>query len=129
MTGARPAAARRSAPGHAGERGRGLRLNADPEDVGRGLAQLVVVVLELLRELLERQAIRRMDGGALSDDQIEDLGRSLIEVRHSIERLRTSLELSDEDADDAIALARDVLNAPSPADPRSAPSPKARCSS
>ncbi|SNQ47134.1 Gas vesicle protein K [Frankia canadensis] len=107
------------------ERRQALRLDADPEDVGRGLGQLVVAVLELLRELLERQAIRRMDGGDLSDDQVEDLGRSLIEVRRSIERLRTSLALSDQDADEAVSLARDVLGAPAPPGARSFASPAA----
>ena len=51
------------------------RVNADPESVERGLAQLVLTIVELLRQLMERQALRRIDGGTLSEDQVERWGR------------------------------------------------------
>ncbi|CUU59821.1 Gas vesicle protein K [Parafrankia irregularis] len=102
-----------------------LRLDADPEDVGRGLGQLVVVVLELLREVLERQAIRRMEGGGLTATQIDDLGRALLEIRASLVQVRESLGLSAEEAQTAVAQAGRLLAAdddwPGPraaADPR-----------
>ena len=51
-----------------------LRLNLDPETVKNGLGQLVLTLVKLLHELLERQAIRRIDAGSLNDGQIERLG-------------------------------------------------------
>ncbi|HET8560973.1 MAG TPA: gas vesicle protein K, partial [Marmoricola sp.] len=53
-------------------------VDADPEQVERGLVQLVLTLVELLRQLMERQAIRRMDAGGLDDDQIERLGQTLM---------------------------------------------------
>lgn len=56
-----------------------MRVNAgDEKDPARGLAQLVLTVVELLRELMERQAIRRVDSGELSEEQVERLGQALI---------------------------------------------------
>ena len=105
---AAPAASARRASGGRGP-GRPLRLDADPEDVGRGLAGLVVVVLELVREVLERQAIRRMDGGDLSARQVEELGRALIEIRRALERLRESFDVSEREVDDAVTRAQGLL--------------------
>jgi hypothetical protein len=48
--------------------GLGRRLNADPEDVEKGLAQLVLTIVELLRQLMERQALRRVESGRLTDE-------------------------------------------------------------
>jgi hypothetical protein len=64
------------------------RLSADAEDLGRGLGQLVVALLELVRDLLERQAIRRMVGGDLSADEIERLGQALLELEEKFVELR-----------------------------------------
>ncbi|MGN6606399.1 MAG: gas vesicle protein GvpK [Jatrophihabitans sp.] len=63
-----------------------VRIDLAADDVGRGLAELVLVVLDLVRELLERQAIRRVDAGDLTDDQIEALGSAL---RDAAEQLQT----------------------------------------
>jgi hypothetical protein len=54
------------------------RIDADPETVERGLVTLVLTVVELLRQLMERQALRRVDQGGLSDDQIERIGATLM---------------------------------------------------
>ena len=62
-----------------------------PEDVGAGLAQIVLVVLRLLHELLERQAIRRVDEGALSDVQIDALGTTLQQARAQLDHLQSIL--------------------------------------
>jgi Gas vesicle protein K len=73
------------------------RVNADPENVERGLAQLVLTIVELLRQLMERQALRRIDGGQLSDDQIERLGRTFMELDKRMEELREEFGLDIED--------------------------------
>ena len=56
----------------------GRRIDADPETVERGLVSLVLTVVELLRQLMERQALRRVDEGDLSGDQIEQIGATLM---------------------------------------------------
>ena len=54
------------------------RINADPQNVERGLAQLALTIIELLRQLMERQAIRRMEAGTLTDDELERLGQTFM---------------------------------------------------
>lgn len=73
------------------------RFDIDPERVQKGLGQLVLTLVKLLHVLLERQAIRRMDGGDLSDDDIEQLGLTLMRQSDEIERLRCSFGLEEED--------------------------------
>lgn len=73
------------------------RINADPGQVENGLARLVLTVIELLREVLEHQAIRRMDGGTLSEEQIERLGLALLKLNERMEELKTIFGLTDED--------------------------------
>src|SRR5205085_8839724 len=73
------------------------RINADPERVENGLARLVLTVIELLREILEHQAIRRMDGGTLSDEQIERLGLALLKLSERMDELKATFGLTDED--------------------------------
>jgi hypothetical protein len=73
------------------------RIQADPDSVERGLAQLVLTIVELLRQLMERQALRRVDGGSLDDDQIERLGRTFMELDRRMEELREEFGLTAED--------------------------------
>lgn len=73
------------------------RINADPENVEQGLARLVLTVIELLRQLLEHQAIRRMDGGTLTDEQVERLGLALLKLDHRMGELKTVFGLTDDD--------------------------------
>ena len=73
------------------------RVNADPESVERGLAQLVLTIVELLRQLMERQALRRIDGGGLSDDQVERLGTTFMELDRRMAELREQFGLTEED--------------------------------
>jgi hypothetical protein len=73
------------------------RINADPEHVEQGLARLVLTVVELLREVLEHQAIRRMDGGTLSDAEIERLGLTLLKLNQRMDELKSVFGLTDED--------------------------------
>jgi hypothetical protein len=62
-----------------------------PADTGRGLGRVVVAVLEILRDLLERQAIRRMESGSLTPEEVERLGRSLIALDHQLTEIRETL--------------------------------------
>ena len=73
------------------------RINADPERVEQGLARLVLTVIELLREVLEHQAVRRMDGGTLTDEEIERLGLSLLKLNSRMDELKEIFGLTDED--------------------------------
>src|SRR4051794_10278130 len=73
------------------------RIQLDPEDVSRGLAQLVLTVVELLRQLMERQAIRRMDGGTLTEEQIERLGTTFMRLEDRMTELKQHFGLRDED--------------------------------
>jgi hypothetical protein len=73
------------------------RINADPERVEQGLARLVLTVIELLREVLEHQAVRRMDGGTLSEEQVEQLGMALLKLNHRMDELKGIFGLTDED--------------------------------
>jgi hypothetical protein len=73
------------------------RVEADPENVERGLAQLVLTLIELLRQLMERQALRRVEGGGLSDEQVERLGRTLMLLADRMDELKEAFGLEDED--------------------------------
>jgi hypothetical protein len=73
------------------------RIDADPENAERGLAQLVLTVIELLRQLMERQAIRRVEAGGLDEETVERLGRTLMALEERMEELKEAFGLSDED--------------------------------
>ena len=73
------------------------RVNADPERVEQGLAQLVLTLVELLRQLMERQALRRMDQGTLSDEQIDRLGETFMKLEQRMEELKAEFGLEDRD--------------------------------
>jgi gas vesicle protein GvpK len=74
-----------------------LRLELDPDKVKNGLGQLVLTLVKLLHELLERQAIRRIDSGSLTEEQVERLGLTLMRQAQEIERLRKEFGLEEED--------------------------------
>lgn len=61
-----------------------MRWNADPDDVQKSVAQLVLTLVEFVRKLLERQAIRRMEAGTLTDQQTEDVGRALMKLEETV---------------------------------------------
>ena len=73
------------------------RINADPEKVEQGLARLVLTVIELLRRVLEHQAVRRMDGGTLTDEQVERLGLALLRLNERMDEMKKTFDLSDDD--------------------------------
>jgi hypothetical protein len=73
------------------------RLNVKQDDVKNGLGQLVLTLVKLLHELLEKQAIQRMEAGSLSEIEIERLGVTLMRQAEEIEKLRRAFHLEDED--------------------------------
>ncbi|OMI34843.1 gas vesicle protein K [Streptomyces sparsogenes DSM 40356] len=73
------------------------RIAVDPESVRRSLAGLVLTIVELLRQLMERQALRRVDQGGISDEQIEELGLTLMALEEQMTELREHFGLTQED--------------------------------
>jgi hypothetical protein len=73
------------------------RLSLDEGKLKNGLGQLVLTLVKLLHELLEKQAIRRMESGSLNDDEMERLGMALMRQAEEIDRLRGEFGLSEED--------------------------------
>lgn len=74
-----------------------LRWNADPDDVQRSVAQLVLTLVEFIRKLLERQAIRRMEAGTLTDQQTEDIGRALMTLEETVRDMAARFGIPIED--------------------------------
>ncbi|HXT49143.1 MAG TPA: gas vesicle protein K, partial [Gemmatimonadaceae bacterium] len=68
-----------------------------PEGVEQGLAKLVLTLIEVLRKVLEHQAVRRMDGGSLSDDEVERLGLALLSLDDRLRELKNVFGLSDQE--------------------------------
>jgi hypothetical protein len=73
------------------------KVNFNSENIEQGLAKLVLTVIELLRQLVERQALRRVEGGTLSDQEIEDLGFTLMKLEEKMEELKRAFNLEGED--------------------------------
>lgn len=73
------------------------RIAVDPESVRRSLAGLVLTIVELLRQLMERQALRRVDQGGITDEQIEELGLTLMALEEQMAELREHFGLTQED--------------------------------
>jgi hypothetical protein len=88
----------RRAVGRAGKARPG-RWNANPRDVERSLGKLVLTLVEFLRRLMERQAVRRMEAGGLSDTQAEDVGLALMRLERTIRELAESFGLDPDDLD------------------------------
>ena len=73
------------------------QIRIDPEHARNGLLQLVFTLVELIRELLERQAIRRIDSGTLAPEEIERLGRTFLRLSEEMERLKAEHGFTDAD--------------------------------
>jgi hypothetical protein len=82
------------APSTAGAAG---RIECSPENIEQGLARLVLSLIELLHQLLERQAIRRMEGGSLTDQQVEEMGEALMKLEAKINELAAGFGLTPAD--------------------------------
>ena len=73
------------------------RFDCSPENIEQGLARLVLSLVELLRRLLERQAIRRMEGGSLDDAKVEEMGQALMKLEAKVQEIATAFGLRPED--------------------------------
>jgi hypothetical protein len=73
------------------------RIDTTPENVEKGLAQLVLTLIELWRQLMERQALRCMEAGSLNDDDIERLGQTFMMLGRRMDELKSHFELEDDD--------------------------------
>lgn len=73
------------------------RINIDAHSVEQGLAKLVLTLIEFIRRLLEKQAIRRMEGGDLAPEQIEDLGLALMKLEARMQELKAQFGLAEAD--------------------------------
>ncbi|WP_028936460.1 gas vesicle protein K [Pseudonocardia spinosispora] len=73
------------------------RIEADPDTVAHELGRLVLTIVELLRQLMERQALRRVDAGDLSDETVERLGVGLMRLEEAMDELREHFGLRPED--------------------------------
>jgi hypothetical protein len=82
---------------HVGVPGLSGRVRADPEQVEKGLVQLVLTLVELLRQLMEKQAVRRVEAGGLSDDEVERLGTTLMLLEQKMDELRDHFGLTVDD--------------------------------
>ena len=72
-------------------------INIDAQSVEQGLAKLVLTLIELIRRLLEKQAVRRMEGGGLTPEQVEELGLALMKLEAKMQELKAQFGLADED--------------------------------
>jgi hypothetical protein len=73
------------------------RIAANPEDIETGVAKLVLTLVEFLRKVLEHQAVRRMEGGTLTDEQVEQLGLALLRLQERLGEMKKAFGLSDDD--------------------------------
>jgi hypothetical protein len=94
-----------------GRRETPARIVADAKSVERDLARLVLSVIELLRKLLERQAVRRVENGALSEEEIERLGETLLKLEARMAELKAAFGLGDQELTLDLGPLRDLVSA------------------
>jgi hypothetical protein len=82
-----------------------MAIHIDEENLKEGLLGLVVALVEIIEEVLERQAIRRMEGGRLSDEEMERLGDALFELDEALEKIKI-----DNGIENAVKSVRDGLD-------------------
>jgi hypothetical protein len=97
----RPAAAAAPARRNADAAAPPSRWNPDPDDVRKGVTKLVLALAEFIRQLLERQAIRRMEAGTLTDEETERLGTALSQLEETVREMaeRAGLDPADVNLD------------------------------
>ncbi len=82
-----------------------MPVNIDEDNLKQGLLGLVVALVEIIQEVLERQAIRRMEGGRLTDQEIERLGLALSDLKEALDNIK-----KDNDLEEAVKSVRDGLD-------------------
>ena len=73
------------------------KIDANPQTVEKGLAKLVLTLIELIRKLLEKQAMRRVEAGSLSDEEVERVGETLMKLENKMEELKEIFDLKNEE--------------------------------
>jgi len=73
------------------------KIDANPKNVEKGLAKLVLTLVELIRKLMEKQAIRRVEGGSLTDEEVERIGETLMKLESKMKELKEAFGLKNED--------------------------------
>ncbi len=73
------------------------KIDANPKNVEKGLAKLVLTLIELIRKLLERQAMKRVEAGSLSDEEVERVGETLMKLESKMEELKEIFGLKSEE--------------------------------
>ena len=73
------------------------KANIDPKNVEKGLAKLVLTLVDLIRKLMEKQAVRRMEGGFLTAVEVERMGTAFLLLDKKMEQLKKNFALKDED--------------------------------
>lgn len=73
------------------------KIEANPENAGNGLVKLVLTLVNILKELMEKQAIRRIENDSLTEEQIERLGLTFIKLEEKMEELKAHFDLEDDD--------------------------------
>lgn len=85
------------------------RVNADPASVEKDVAKLVLSLVDLVRQLMERQAVRRVNAGSLSEDQVERMGETFLRLDRKMVELRIAFGLESEDLNLNLGPIRDLL--------------------
>ena len=85
------------------------RIDVNTEGVEQGLAQLVLTLVEFVRQLLERQAVRRMEGGSLSDEEVERVGLALMTLEAKVHELAAHFGLQPSDLNIHLGQLGDLL--------------------
>jgi hypothetical protein len=73
------------------------RIDASADDIEAGLARLVLTLVEFLRQVLEHQAVRRMEGGGLTDDEVERLGLALLRLHERLDEIKRVFGIDDQE--------------------------------
>jgi hypothetical protein len=88
---------------------RPMRIAADADQLSQGLGRLVLAILEVVRQLLERQSVRRMESGSLSEEEVERLGRALQLLAQQLRELQDVFAVSDADMRPVLAQIGDLV--------------------
>lgn len=85
------------------------KINLDPETVEKGLVKLVLMLVETIRRVIERQAVRRVENGSLNDDEIERMGLALLRLEQKMTQLKETFGLEDSDLTLKLRLPTELL--------------------